>query len=189
LHTKDTDTKSKGEEKTIIQNSENTENIENTEQSDKQINEISNVNITASSYMSPSSGLTYSPNNVNDDNLQTWWSPSYPNSNGKNSWLKLDFGSEKEVAGIKILNGSHYPNFPNFGDIYTLNNRLTNATLEFSDGSTTAIELVNIDEIQEIKFTNHTTRYIILRPTKWIDGSKWKDLCISYFKALENEKK
>jgi hypothetical protein len=104
-----------------------------------------------------------------------------------NSWIKLDFNIEKQISGIKIHGGSHCPNFQNYGNIYKMNNRLTNANLEFSDGSTISIELKDIDEIQEIKFPVHTTRYIILRPIKWLKGSKWKDLCISYFKPLEKK--
>jgi hypothetical protein len=147
------------------------------------LSEISAIKVTASSTMPEDFGLNYKADNVNDEDLLTWWSPLKRDLN--TSWIKIDFGSVKEIAGIKIHGGSHYPNFRSNGDIYKWNNRLTQVKLEFSDGSSINIELKEEDAIEEITFpTSHATSFIKLKPLKWLDGTQWKDICISYFKAL-----
>ena len=132
---------------------------------------INNCTVSASSFLPPSGGLTYYPNNVIDNDIQTWWTPNAPSRDGQNAWIKLDFGSSKGIGGIEILNGSHYTNYPNYGDLYKKNNRLTKANIEFSDGNTISIDMNDIDAIQRITFNAHSTTYIKLYPSGWVKGS------------------
>ena len=147
-----------------------------------QLLQIEKTTITSSSNMPPSSGLTYYAKNVSDNNLKTWWSPK---TASQQEWIKLDFGTVIEIAGIEIHCGSNYPDYPNYGNLFTLNSRITEAKLEFSDGSTENIDIKDIDEIQNIIFTVHKTSYVKLYPKGWKNGSKWNDLCISHFMVLE----
>lgn len=141
--------------------------------------------VTTSSFMpSKKSSLTYFPQNTIDDDLQTWWTPAPPNSDGTNSWLKFEFNGMVKVVAIEILNGSHYPNHPTYGNLYTKNNRLLKITLEFSNGNSQMIELREIDEIQRISINPTNTIFIKLIPLEWAKGSAWNDLCISDFKAF-----
>lgn len=142
------------------------------------------ISVTASSFMNPSGNMSYSPSNATDHNLQSWWTPSPPHSNGYNSWLKIDFGQNRNVNAIEIHNGSHYPNYPKYGDIYLKNNRLIKAELRFSNGNTIMINLREVDEIQKISIPIQNTTYILLVPLMWTTGSQWNDLCISEFTAI-----
>jgi hypothetical protein len=141
------------------------------------------TSVTASSIMKPYKTYNYIPENVTDDNLQTWWSPTNPEINGEPSWVKIDFGSPRKISAVEIHNGSHFPDYPKYGNLYTMNNRVTEARLEFSDGTNQVISLREVDEIQRIEISQKETSYIRLIPTHWAEGT-WKDICISNFKAI-----
>jgi hypothetical protein len=136
--------------------------------------------------MNSSSGLNYLPQNVADNVLTTWWSPK---TQSTQEWIRIDFGSVINIEGIEIHAGSHYPNFQNLGNLYPLNSRITQATLEFSDGSTENVTFADIDEIQRVGFPIRQTSFIKLYPKTWQTGNKWKDLCISHFAGLASNEK
>jgi hypothetical protein len=133
--------------------------------------------------MKPYKTYNYIPENVTDDNLQTWWSPISPAINGELSWVKIDFGRTRKISAVEIHNGSHFPDYPKYGNLYLMNNRVTEARLEFSDGTDQVISLREVDEIQRIQISPRETSYIKLIPTRWTEGT-WKDICISGFKAI-----
>jgi hypothetical protein len=89
-----------------------------------------------------------------------------------------------KVDAIEILNGSHYPNYSTYGDLYMKNNRLLKATLQFSNGNSQTIELKDVDKIQRISISPQNTNFIKLIPLEWAKGSTWNDLCISDFKVF-----
>ena len=138
--------------------------------------------VKASSFLR-SDGFVYKPENVADDNLKTWWSPA--GESIEDSWLKIDFLQEEKIKGIQIHGGSHYPDYANYGDIFKMNYRVKQATIEFSDGSTYNFTLKDEDKIQTIEFPPHNTRYIILTINSYYPTSKWKDICISHFVAVK----
>lgn len=142
------------------------------------------VSVTASNYMAQSGVYKYTPDMATDDNMQTWWSPARPKSDGHNSWIQIGFGGIKNVSEVEILNGSHFPNYPKYGNLYMRNNRLMKARVEFSDGSNQTISLKEIDDIQKINITSVNTSYVKLVPLDMGKGNTWDDLCISWFKAI-----
>jgi hypothetical protein len=151
---------------------------------DKNVNEgpIPVSAVTASSILKPYKTYNYNPENVADDDLQTWWSPESSVINGP-IWLKIDFGTRRKISAVDILNGSHFPDYPKYGNLYMMNNRVTEANLEFSDGTSQIIILAEIDQIQRTRITPVETSYIRLIPKRWTEGT-WKDICISTFKAI-----
>ncbi len=136
--------------------------------------------VTASSF---ASGVSR-PENATDDDMQTWWTPGDPHTSGEDAWIMIEFPSVTDVTAVEILNGSHHPDYPNYGDMYPLNNRLTRARLEFSSGQATTITLDDVDSVQTVIFPRQHTRFVRLIPMEWNPGSTWKDLCISYFRAF-----
>ncbi len=140
--------------------------------------------VTASGFLKPAAGLTYSPENAVDNDLSTWWTPS-PNRDGKGAWLRLDFKTQRVITGIEILGGSRYENFPKYGNLWEKNNRLTRAKLQFSGGEHVIINLTPDDKLQKSEFSPVETSHIILFPEVWINGSKWNDLCLSLIRPLE----
>lgn len=145
---------------------------------------INVMSVSASSFMKSNGRISFSPGNVSDHNLQTWWSPSPPHSDGVNSWLTIEFGQSRKVSAIEILNGSHYLNYPKYGNLYFKNNRILKARLEFSNGNSQIIELREVDEVQKISFPMQNTSCVKIIPLSWGNGSQWNDLCISEFTAI-----
>lgn len=138
--------------------------------------------VNASSYFS-ADDFVYKPANVIDNNLKTWWSPK--RNDFSSNWLQVTFNASEAIRGIEIHGGSHYPDYPNYGDIYSKNHRVKTAVLEFSDGSSETIRLKDVDAVQEFKFSPRNTRYVILKIKTWYPTEKWKDLCVSHFKVFK----
>lgn len=143
---------------------------------------------TASSFMQ-TSNATYGPSNLVDGNLKTWWTPAQPASNGANSWVQLDLatetGTQLMVSAVQIHPGSHYPDYPQYGDLFKKNLRLRQAKLVFSDGRSEEIVLRDADELQTIALKqSYATEWIKLIPKTVYTSEKWNDLCISEFRAL-----
>ncbi len=146
--------------------------------------DITPVSVFASSTLPTAYNFTYYPEMTIDGNNYTWWSPA--NQTYTNEWIQFNFGQSTRLHAIKILNGSHYPNFifrgVNYGDLYYLNHILTSARLEFSNGNSIRIEMSAIDGLQTIEFPECTTTFVRLYPERVIQGHKWKDVCISEVK-------
>jgi hypothetical protein len=122
-----------------------------------------------------------------DHDPYTWWSPN-PNRNGQGAWIELVFGTEIPMEGFEIWGGSHNPEYPKYGDIYKLNNRVKKGICEFSDGSQISFELKDVDAWQWVKFDKTVkTKSIKLRINEVYKGDKWDDLCIAEFLALTSD--
>jgi len=136
--------------------------------------------VSSSSTMPNSYGLTYGAKNINDNSIFTWWSPAPKDR--ETCWIKISFDSDRLIDNIKIHGGSHYPDFSNLGNLYYLNLRVRTAYLTFSNGSSTMIDLEDLDEIQTVYFKRIYTSYVIIKPMSYYPSYKWNDPCISYVK-------
>lgn len=122
-----------------------------------------------------------------DHDPYTWWSPN-PNRNGQGAWIELVFEKEIPMEGFEIWGGSHNPEYPKYGDIYKLNNRVKKGVCEFSDGSKINFELADVDAWQWVKFDKTVkTKSIRLSIGEVYKGDKWDDLCIAEFLALTSD--
>lgn len=143
------------------------------------------VGANVSSTLPASYGFSYPAEKSFDGNEFSWWSPE---DSRPGQWIEYHLGQPQRLTGIKILNGAHYPNYSNggvyFGDLYYQNAILTEATLEFSDGTRREINLRVYDGMQTIEFPEVLTSSvkIICRGVK--PGERWQDVCISEFRAL-----
>jgi hypothetical protein len=132
--------------------------------------------------MNSANNTHYFPKNVADSELSTWWSPK---SSDKDPWIKINFEESQTVGAIEIHNGSHYLNYPNYGDLYYKNNRITKFEIEYSDGSIINVDLDEIDSIQKIILNPKKTNYLIFRIKEFNQGELWNDFCISHLKAIK----
>ena len=135
--------------------------------------------ISASSNMGAAYGYNFVPKNIDDNSLNTWWSPLREDKEA--CWIKISFDNDRLIDNIKIHGGAHNPNF-NLGNLFFLNLRLKSANLIFSDGTSRVINLDDADKIQTIYFPRKNASYVILRPISYYSSYKWNDLCISYIK-------
>jgi len=145
--------------------------------------------VSASSSMTPSSGLSYSASNVLDNKLNTWWSPK----SSKDAWIKIDLGEEFSVYGIQIHAGSHYkdyttPNGDYLGNLYYQNYRINKIKVEFENGQSRILWLDDIDQIQDIILGgNFRTSWVKITPLDLYPTRRWKDICISELNILYSQ--
>lgn len=122
-----------------------------------------------------------------DHDPYTWYSPN-PNRNGNGAWIELVFNNEIPLEGFEIWGGSHNEDYPKYGNIYKLNNRVKKGVCEFSDGTSIQFELADVDAWQWVKFDKTIkTKSIRLRINEVYKGEKWDDLCIAEFLALTSD--
>lgn len=136
--------------------------------------------ITASSYLSPSYGLSYHPTLIADEDPFTWWSPK---SGDAYPWIQVNFNRVVWINTVVIWNGSHYPNFSYngkyYGNLFYMNRRVIRARLEFSNGVSYLVNFNDIDYYQTCYFPDVATSYVRVVPVYFLPGSKWQDICIS----------
>jgi hypothetical protein len=147
--------------------------------------EITPVSATVSSTLPTSGGYSYYAEKSFDGNYFSWWSPNGDNYQGQ--WIQFNLDQPRKIYAIRILNGAHYPHFGTGGtdiDLYYMNAILTSATLEFSDGSRTNIEMKVYDGMQTIEFPAVTTSWVKMILTGAVPGKKWQDVSIAEVKFL-----
>lgn len=134
-----------------------------------------------------SGGLqNYEHDNVSDLNKSTWWTPS--SRSGINSWIKVDFESERKMSSIKILNGSNPEHDQKYGNLYIKNSRVRDAILEFSHGQKHKIHFEDKNEYQTFDFPELYSSFIKIRIISTYKGNQWNDLCITEIVPMELKK-
>ncbi|OJJ19952.1 hypothetical protein BKI52_15860 [marine bacterium AO1-C] len=135
-------------------------------------------NITASS-----SQGGHLPYQVNDQNLHTWWSPQ--TSQGY-EWLRVDFYKPVYIEALTILGGQHASSHN--PTTYFGNNRIEEALLTYSNGTTASIHLKDVDNVQVRFLPTMLTSYIVLKVQKVYDGKQGRKLSIAHLKFLKKIK-
>lgn len=170
---------------TVVMLTNNTK--KNTQEAiDSTVTEINVSKIESSGFLK-SGKDQYKPENLIDGDLKTWWTPN-PKRDGIGSSVTFYFENEVEISSMEILNGSHFPDYPKFGDIFKMNNRLKDATIEFSNNTKHQFQLNDIDLMQAVNFPLTKTKSIKLTVNGIYSGSKWKDLCVSEIKFYKGIK-
>ncbi|HLL52105.1 MAG TPA: hypothetical protein VK447_01080 [Myxococcaceae bacterium] len=95
----------------------------------------------------------------------------------------IKFNTPQTVTGFEVSNGFRL--IDDMGDLYSMNNRIQSATVEFSDGTK-----------MPLRFEDVSKETVIMLPTPkrcegfkvTVDsvykGSKWNDLAVSEFHVL-----
>lgn len=139
------------------------------------LDKLSCNNIVASSTLKDNNNISYDPILVSDDDVLTSWVEGVE-GNGVNQWIKLEFGEDKIVRTLKLING-----YSKNSKIYYANNRVKKVKVEFEDGSSLIgdfkdgiISPQSIDIPKEIK-----TSYIKITILDVYTGDKYSDTAIS----------
>jgi tetratricopeptide (TPR) repeat protein len=141
------------------------------------------LTLTTSSALPNWKHYTFQPANLIDDNLWSSWQPKSKPHGGVGQWFQIKFASPQTVTGFEISNGFRL--IDDLGDLYAMNNRIENATIEFSDGTKLPIHFEDVP----------AETVIMLPQPKRCDGfkvtvnsvykgSKWNDLAVSEFHVL-----
>ncbi len=109
---------------------------------------------------------SYEPPNMWDGVLDSMWCDS-SEGDGTGEWIEFDFGMSERINAIRLVNGDAY-------DLMTWmkSNRVTQATLSFSDGSSQQIDVRNSIREQTVPIRPVTTRRVRLTVTEVKRGSQ-----------------
>jgi F5/8 type C domain len=114
------------------------------------------INVSASSVRYAQQANTYEPENVMDGRRQTAWLEGAAGP-GIGSWLRFDFDREIQLHRILIL-----PGYFKSAQIWSRNNRVARASLEFSDGSSRQASFPDQMTRQTIDVGTVQTRWVKL---------------------------
>lgn len=139
------------------------------------------ANITASSQHEDevSGDITYHyyPQNMIDNDLQTCWCEGVADSNGIGETITIEFNDTYSISEISIWNG-----LCKSEELFYKNSRLAQATIEFSDGTYTAVnfsdDFGSSKKVLNLKAPVDTS-YIAIRINSVYEGEAFTDTCIT----------
>ncbi|PIU67790.1 MAG: hypothetical protein COS84_03460 [Armatimonadetes bacterium CG07_land_8_20_14_0_80_40_9] len=156
------------------------------------------LSASASSSLSPTQSL-HSPWQVIDGDKETAWNEGVEGS-GRGEWIRLDFPSPRDVIKVGVIPGFNKIKEDKWGDRFYKNNRVKEAILIFSDGTSRLVKFKDSREMQYIYFSPPVkTSFVKLVIEDIFPGSKYDDTAISEIevwgdrltsggKVIENEK-
>ncbi len=122
-------------------------------------------------------GELYSPQNAGDFSSKTAWAEA-KKGDGIGEWLQLILPKPQLVSELQIVNGCR-----RLGEKYTINNRIREAVLHFSDGSSQTVKLKDTHKPQSVKINPVRTRTIRLEIKSVYPGKLEKITCLSEFRV------
>ena len=141
------------------------------------------LTLTTSSVLPNWKHYTSQPSNLIDDNLWSSWQPKSKPRGGVGEWFEIKFNSPQTVTGFEISNGFRL--IDDLGDLYAMNNRIENATIEFSDGSKLPLHFEDVpaEKVFMLPEPKRCTGFKVTVSSVY-KGSKWNDLAVSEFHVL-----
>jgi serine/threonine-protein kinase len=112
------------------------------------------ISATASSVRPPEPGASYDAGNAIDGRLNTAWVEGVDGS-GVSQWIRFSFDREVNLRGLTIA-----PGYFKTPQIWSINNRLALAEVQFSDGSTQRVRFNDRMEQQQISLGSVKTSWV-----------------------------
>jgi hypothetical protein len=116
----------------------------------------------------------YDAANVEDGILDSMWCEGNAKGDGTGDWLELQLAGPQTVSKLVLRNGNAYS-----FSYFMKSNRITAATLAFSDGSTESVAVKDSISEQTISFPARDTSKVRITFTGVKKGSEFNDLCVS----------
>lgn len=133
----------------------------------------------ASSVLAPQFGFNYLPKNLVDNKLDTAWVEG-KSGNGEGEWLVVDFGGNRTVKSIELLNGYH----KNKG-LYERNGRVKDLNVKLSNGYELPFTLEDHGGVQTLTFDEpQEAAWLQLTIGSVYRGTKFTDTAISELRVL-----
>ncbi len=123
----------------------------------------------------------YSHNNLIDNDIFTTWAENATGP-GIGEWVQLTFDTKKELHYLGIVPGYTKYN-DKVGEVWFKNNRVKQATLLFSDGSSKQIEIADSQQMQYFPIHKHTS-FVRIRIEDVHKTLRWDDTCIAEIKPI-----
>jgi hypothetical protein len=134
---------------------------------------------TASSTLKATSFTDFRATNLLDGNLASAWTEG-ADGNGVGEWVRLEFEEAVPLARIEIANGYQRDTERFSGD-----ERVKNIELQYSDGTTQIVQLLDAQGLQVIKPKTPDTQWIKLTILSVYPLFKWEDAALSEVRIYE----
>ncbi len=144
----------------------------------------SGLDYCVSSYL-PSSGVNrsdYGPRSISDGNDRTAWveGRTVQRDLGVGEWVLLDWGQERQVAGVTLKNG-----YAKTSRLYRKNARVSRLKLTMSGGQSFSISVDDTSSRQTLRFNESiAATWMKVEIESAIMGSKYADTAINELRAI-----
>jgi hypothetical protein len=128
---------------------------------------------SASSVLKATSTINYGAANVLDGDLTTAWNEGAKGP-GVGEWLRLSFSKPVVLARIEIANG-----YQKDTERFDGNVRVKSLKLEYSDGETQLIDLLDTEDFQSVTTLSPPTEWIKLTIMSVYPDYVWEDAALS----------
>lgn len=133
----------------------------------------------ASSVLEPTSTNNYRATNLLDGDLATAWNEGAQGP-GIGEWVRLEFAEPVILAHIEIANG-----YQKDRDRFLGNARVKSLKLEYSNGTTQLVDLLDTKDFQSITTLRKATEWLKLTIVSVYPDYEWADAALSEVRVYE----
>lgn len=128
---------------------------------------------TSSSSMKPTNTRDFRATNLIDGDPATAWTEGAEGT-GRGEWVKFDFLTPVTLVKIDVANGNQKDK-----DIFAEDIRIKTVQLEYSDGGTQLVDLLDTQELQSITALPVATDWVKMTIVSVYPGYVWADAALS----------
>jgi hypothetical protein len=139
--------------------------------------------ISASSVLAPTPTSNFRPTNLLDNDVTTAWSEGKQGP-GTGEWVRFDFSEPVIIDHLEIANGNQKDE-----DRFLGAARVKSLKVEYSNGATQLVELLDTQEFQSVNAPRRATEWIKLTIVSVFPDYEWEDASLSEVRtyAVPNE--
>ena len=134
---------------------------------------------SASSALKATSITNYGPTNLLDGDLATAWNEGAEGP-GVGEWVRFEFSQPVVLARLEVANGYQKDDERFFGNI-----RVKTFKLEYSNGATQLVDLLDIKDFQVVNTIRRSTEWIKLTIMSVYPDYEWEDAALSEVRIYE----
>jgi hypothetical protein len=135
--------------------------------------QIRPVSATASATLKSTGANSYGATNLLDGDLATAWNEGAEGT-GIGEWVKLELADPTVLSRIEIANG-----YQKDDDRYYGNPRVKSLKVEYSNGTTQLVDLLDRQDFQSITPTRETVEWVKFTIVSVYPGEQWDDTALS----------
>jgi hypothetical protein len=128
---------------------------------------------SSSSVLEATSRTDFRAPNLLDEDLETAWNEGAEGP-GLGEWVRFDFGEPAILTRIEIANGYQKDEERFQGTI-----RIRSLKLEYSDGSTQLVDLIDTMDVQAVAARSNATEWLKMTVTAVYPDYVWEDAALS----------
>jgi len=131
------------------------------------------TSVTSSSTLKATSSNNYRATNLTDGDLTTAWNEGAEGP-GLGEWVLFEFSRQLDLSRIEVANG-----YQKDDDRYYGNPRVKSLGVEYSNGTTQLIRLLDTQDYQSIMPTRQAVEWVKFTIISVYPGEAWEDTALS----------